>query len=105
MSFTRLGMLRLSYLPPRCGRPLTSRPAPLPSYPSLPCLPRPQVMQDDLLFSALTVWETVQTAALLRLPSSISRAARRQLAEGVVQQLGERKRREDEGDRQAIDYG
>ena len=62
-------------------------------------------MQDDLLFSALTVWETVQTAALLRLPSSISRAARRQLAEGVVQQLGERKRREDEGDRQAIDYG
>ena len=47
-------------------------------------------MQDDLLFSALTVWETVRTAAMLRLPSTTSKAQKLELAEAVIQELGER---------------
>ncbi|CAI7737409.1 unnamed protein product [Closterium sp. NIES-54] len=46
------------------------------------------VMQDDLMFSTLTVWETLQTAAMLRLPSSTPKAQRLQLAESIIAELG-----------------
>lgn len=45
-------------------------------------------MQDDVLFSALTVWETVTTAALLRLPAATPTARKMQLAESVITELG-----------------
>ncbi|CAI6001320.1 unnamed protein product, partial [Closterium sp. NIES-64] len=46
------------------------------------------VMQDDLMFSTLTVWETLQTAAMLRLPSTTPKAQRLQLAESIIAELG-----------------
>ncbi|GJP34882.1 hypothetical protein CLOM_g19364 [Closterium sp. NIES-68] len=46
------------------------------------------VMQDDLMFSTLTVWETLQTAAMLRLPSSTPKARKLQLAESIITELG-----------------
>lgn len=52
------------------------------------------VMQDDVLFSALTVWETVTTAALLRLPSSMPASRRIELAETVIRELGLSKARD-----------
>eukprot|EP00850_Spirogloea_muscicola_P024387 SM000731S21910 [mRNA] locus=s731:11:2329:- [translate_table: standard] len=46
------------------------------------------VMQDDVMFHTLTVWETLVTAAMLRLPSSTPRARKLELAESIIRELG-----------------
>lgn len=50
--------------------------------PSLPPL------QDDLLFESLTVYETLFFAAMLRLPSSMTRKEKKARVEVVIQALG-----------------
>jgi len=47
-------------------------------------------MQDDVMFSCLTVWETLWVAARLRLPSTFSMQKKRELAESVISELGKR---------------
>ena len=46
------------------------------------------VEQDDLLFSMMTVKETVSFSAFLRLPSSMTRIKKSQLANDTIQNLG-----------------
>jgi ABC-type glutathione transport system ATPase component len=46
------------------------------------------VSQDDLLYEALTVHETLLYAAKLRLPSSMSKAEKKQRVDTVIQALG-----------------
>ena len=46
------------------------------------------VMQDDILFSTLTVWETLVTAAQLRLPSAIPLPKKLELVESIISELG-----------------
>jgi len=46
------------------------------------------VPQEDLLFSNLTVRETLETSAALRLPRGTSRAARAEAVEGLLGKLG-----------------
>jgi len=46
------------------------------------------VSQDDLLYEALTVHETLLYAAKLRLPSSMTKAEKKQRVETVIQALG-----------------
>ena len=46
------------------------------------------VMQDDILFSTLTVWETLVTAAQLRLPSAIQLPKKLELVESIISELG-----------------
>lgn len=49
-----------------------------------------QVMQDDVMFSCLTVWETLWVAARLRLPSTFNLQKKKELAESVIAELGMR---------------
>ncbi|GBF97037.1 ABC transporter G family member [Raphidocelis subcapitata] len=51
------------------------------------------VLQDDVLFEDLTVHETLLTAALLRLPSSMPRAEKEARVEAVIAALGLEKSR------------
>ncbi|KAF8055666.1 rca [Scenedesmus sp. PABB004] len=46
------------------------------------------VLQDDLLYESLTVWETLGYAAALRLPRSMGAAARAERVEAVLAALG-----------------
>mmetsp|Transcript_39200 Transcript_39200/g.92898 ORF Transcript_39200/g.92898 Transcript_39200/m.92898 type:complete len:734 (+) Transcript_39200:104-2305(+) len=46
------------------------------------------VLQDDLLYADLTVYETLFFAALLRLPRTMSREEKRERVESVIQTLG-----------------
>jgi hypothetical protein len=46
------------------------------------------VMQDDLLFAHITVIETLQYAAELRLPPDITKEEKKQKVETVIDQLG-----------------
>ena len=46
------------------------------------------VPQEDLLFSNLTVRETLETSAALRLPRGTTRAARAEAVEGLLGKLG-----------------
>lgn len=52
------------------------------------------VMQDDVLFSMLTVWETLITAAELRLPSQIPQQRKIELVNSIIQELGLSKARD-----------
>lgn len=52
------------------------------------------VMQDDVLFSTLTVWETLITAATLRLPSSTPAEQKLQVCESIIAELGLAKARD-----------
>ena len=45
-------------------------------------------MQDDLLYEQLTVYETLFFAAMLRLPSTMSNAEKKQRVETVIRALG-----------------
>ena len=44
--------------------------------------------QDDLLYEQLTVYETLFFAAMLRLPSTMSNAEKKQRVETVISALG-----------------
>ncbi len=46
-------------------------------------------MQDDVLFSTLTVYETLLVAAELRLDSSIPRSRKLEIVESMISELGE----------------
>ncbi|KAK9828718.1 hypothetical protein WJX72_001697 [[Myrmecia] bisecta] len=46
------------------------------------------VMQDDVLFHNLTVWETFMVAAQLRLPQSMSKQAKLMVVRDVIAELG-----------------
>ena len=46
------------------------------------------VMQDDMLFESLTVYETLYYAAMLRLPRAMSGAQKRARVEDVIRALG-----------------
>ncbi|KAL6046864.1 ABC2 type transporter superfamily protein [Balamuthia mandrillaris] len=46
------------------------------------------VMQDDLLFPYLTVWETLRYAALLRLPPTMSNSEKLERVDSVICKLG-----------------
>eukprot|EP00171_Calliarthron_tuberculosum_P011662 IDg11662t1 len=52
------------------------------------CLTSAYIMQDDEMFAELTVREQVSYAAKLRLPSSMSAAAKEARVERVIQELG-----------------
>lgn len=45
-------------------------------------------MQDDLLYESLTVWETLWFAAQLRLPRTMTKAAKRERVNTVITALG-----------------
>lgn len=45
-------------------------------------------LQDDLLYESLTVWETLWFAAQLRLPRTMSKAAKRERVDAVITALG-----------------
>ncbi len=47
-----------------------------------------QLMQDDLLFESLTVHETLYYAAMLRLPSTMTKQAKKDRVETVLKALG-----------------
>jgi ABC-type multidrug transport system ATPase subunit len=46
------------------------------------------VLQDDLLYETLTVWETLSFAAALRLPRAMTAAQRHERVEAVITELG-----------------
>jgi ABC-type multidrug transport system ATPase subunit len=46
------------------------------------------MLQDDLLYESLTVWETLWYAAQLRLPRTMSQAAKRDRVNVVLAALG-----------------
>jgi ABC-type multidrug transport system ATPase subunit len=46
------------------------------------------LLQDDLLYESLTVWETLWFAAQLRLPRTMSKAAKRDRVNAVLAALG-----------------
>jgi ABC-type multidrug transport system ATPase subunit len=46
------------------------------------------VEQDDLMFTNLTVYESLMYSARLRLPSSVSYAEKTKIVERIIQQLG-----------------
>ena len=46
------------------------------------------VLQDDLLYESLTVWETLYYAAMLRLPNTMSKAEKVERVRAVIQTLG-----------------
>jgi ABC-type multidrug transport system ATPase subunit len=46
------------------------------------------VLQDDLLYETLTVWETLSFAAALRLPRHMTAAQRTERVEAVITELG-----------------
>jgi ABC-type dipeptide/oligopeptide/nickel transport system ATPase component len=69
-----------------CNRHALKAPHPLP-HPTLPPT-HPPPAQDDLLYEALTVYETLYFAAMLRLPSHMGRAAKIERVNSVISTLG-----------------
>ena len=46
------------------------------------------VLQDDLLYESLTVWETLYYAAMLRLPKNMTKAEKIERVHAVIKSLG-----------------
>ena len=61
---------------------------PQPTSMSMLNLVRMVALQDDLLYESLTVWETLWFAAQLRLPRTMSKAAKRDRVNAVLAALG-----------------